>query len=177
MRLRLVIVLLIGSLTICQAQQDPTYAFLSVSPLKTIIELLLIDSKRPDLKAPILNIVTYDNATADPGLIFITPGSQNNTFDFQPGPYIYNNLGELVWSGASTVKASFSAFNAQRCLYTGTPHVCVIFYDGPPGGGAASGSYTAILDETYSVVQKVQPRGTFDRTGANLTQVRRTQHS
>ena len=61
-----------------------------------------------------------------------------------------------------------AAFDAQVCNYEGTPHLCFTQFAGPVGGGAGVGSFSQILDNTYTTVQTLRPMGTY--AGQELTQ-------
>jgi len=68
--------LLLAGLTAVQAQNVSTYSFLS----------------RPDITAPVLDVITYNPALTGSGYIFLTPSSPGVT-NFSVGPKIYNNKG------------------------------------------------------------------------------------
>ena len=62
-----------------------------------------------------------------------------------------------------------NAYDEKVCFYKGTPHLCFTQFTGPVGGGPGGlGSYSSIMDETYTQVQAVAPSGVFD--GQDLTQ-------
>ncbi|MCJ1393156.1 hypothetical protein MMC18_006028 [Xylographa bjoerkii] len=130
----------------------------------TLLNLL----SRPDIQAPTFYVTTSETALLAPGYIMITPSSPGST-NFQNAPYLYNNLGHLVWSGVHHLSPGLGAYDEKVCYYKGTPHLCFTQFTGPVGGGPGGvGSYSAILDETYTQVAAVAPSGTF--AGQDLTQ-------
>lgn len=62
----------------------------------------------------------------------------------------------------------FAITNFRVCTYQSAPHLCVIMYIGPRGGGRAERSYSLILDQSYRPVQKLAPGKMYN--GARLTQ-------
>ncbi|MCJ1283112.1 hypothetical protein MMC26_002439 [Xylographa opegraphella] len=130
----------------------------------TLLNLL----SRPDLQAPTLYVTKSEPALLAPGYIMITPSSPGTT-NFQTAPYIYNNLGHLVWSGQHYLAPGLGPFDEKVCYYKGTPHLCFTQFTGPVGGGPGGlGSYSVIMDHTYTQVVAVAPSGAF--AGQNLTQ-------
>ncbi|KIX97498.1 uncharacterized protein Z520_06950 [Fonsecaea multimorphosa CBS 102226] len=62
---------------------------------------------RPDLRAPLLRLDTYEADAVTPGYWFISPFKhlvvgrmEDEYIPYQNGPQIYNHQGELVWSGS-----------------------------------------------------------------------------
>ncbi|MCJ1307949.1 hypothetical protein MMC25_001598 [Agyrium rufum] len=145
-------VLLLMSAALVNAQNTNIYPFVT----------------RPDILAPVLDVITYNNATTDPGLIFITPSSPGTT-NFDAGPKIYNNQGKLVWSGYKFLDSGLQAFNAEVCQYKGSPHFCFTQFTGDIGGGPGGvRSYSEVFDNTYTPVVRAAPKGTV--LGQPLTQ-------
>ena len=143
--------LLLGSLTLCLGQQVPTFNFLS----------------RPDLLAPIPDVMIYDTNLTSPGYLFLTLNSPGTT-NASVGPYLYNNAGNVVWCGTDQVAAGFKAYDFEICPYQGAQHICFTQFKGAVGGGPGGlGSFTRIIDNTYTTVQEVSPSGKYK--GRNLT--------
>lgn len=72
-----------------------------------------------------------------------------------PGPYIYDNAGELVWSGAGEL-GPMTAHTPRVCQYKGTDHLC--FFTGEQHQGFARG-HGVIMDKHYRVVKQVDSSG------------------
>lgn len=85
-----------------------------------------------------------------PGYIFLAP--YRNT---DPGPYIYDNNGQLVWSSAGTQGGSTS-HNPHVCEYQGADHIC--FFQGNQHHGWARG-HGIIMNKNYRVVRTVEAVG------------------
>ncbi|KAJ5147072.1 hypothetical protein N7526_000424 [Penicillium atrosanguineum] len=98
----------------------------------------------------VLNIEHSDPSKLAPGYIFITPYEAQN-----PGPYIFDNSGELVWSGWG-VSGPGNAHGMHVCKYNGADHLC--FFQGNQQKGYCRG-HGVILDNTYRIVRSVQPGG------------------
>ncbi|KAI9741368.1 MAG: hypothetical protein M1834_003085 [Cirrosporium novae-zelandiae] len=105
---------------------------------------------RPDLfAAPILTVVQKEEDVS-PGYYFVTPYQADN-----PGPYIYDSDGNLVWSGFGNSGPAV-AHNLQVCEYEGTDHLC--FFQGNQMLGYGRG-HGVIMDNQYRIVKSVQPGG------------------
>lgn len=89
----------------------------------------------------------HNDSYITPGLIFLAPYQTT-----QPGPYLYDNKGNLVWSGYGPTGAGPS-FDFRLCPYNGSDHLC--FFTGQELLGYSRG-YGLILDSSYSVVESVQ---------------------
>lgn len=61
---------------------------------------------RPDIRAPKWDVTIYDPDAISPGYWFVAPYKDINQKDYQRwnGPYIYDGIGELIWSGAPMFK-------------------------------------------------------------------------
>ncbi|MCJ1314946.1 hypothetical protein MMC15_000260 [Xylographa vitiligo] len=130
----------------------------------TLLNLL----SRPDLQVPTLYVTKSEPALLAPGYIMITPSTPGKT-NFQQAPYIYNSLGHLVWSGIHHLAPGLGPYDEKVCYYKGTPHLCFTQFTGPVGGGPGGlGSFSEIMDETYTQVVAVAPSGAF--AGQDLTQ-------
>ncbi|CAI7678975.1 unnamed protein product [Penicillium pancosmium] len=105
---------------------------------------------RPDIYPPIVDIEQIDEEKISPGYIFITPYEVDN-----PGPYIFDNTGELVWSGWGA-SGPGNAHGMHVCKYKGADHLC--FFQGNQQKGYCRG-HGLILDNTYRIVRSVQPGG------------------
>ncbi|KAE8356255.1 ASST-domain-containing protein [Aspergillus coremiiformis] len=108
---------------------------------------------RPDIRAPIMDISLKNDTLITPGYIFLAPYETE-----LPGPYIYDNDGNLVWSGADgSISELFH--DLQVCPYNGTDHLC--YFQGKQIGGYARGRHI-ILNKDYAPATTVQ-------TGNGLT--------
>ncbi|SMY19325.1 unnamed protein product [Zymoseptoria tritici ST99CH_1A5] len=105
---------------------------------------------RPDLHAPILTIDLIKPELVTPGYIFLAPYR-----NLDPAPYIYDNYGNLVWSGAGSGGPK-TAHAPRVCTYKGTDHLC--FFQGEQQKGFARG-HGVIMDQSYRVVKTVESTG------------------
>ncbi|KAF2086330.1 hypothetical protein K490DRAFT_74565 [Saccharata proteae CBS 121410] len=105
---------------------------------------------RPELHAPILHFDILYPQLVSPGYIFVAPYR-----NIDPGPYIYDNHGELVWSGAG-LTGPHTSHAPKVCEYKGKDHLC--FFQGEQFQGFARG-HGVIMDETYSTVKTVESGG------------------
>ncbi|KAJ6191106.1 hypothetical protein N7519_001127 [Penicillium mononematosum] len=105
---------------------------------------------RPDIYPPVFNVEKSNPDKLSPGYIFITPYELQN-----PGPYIYDNTGELVWSGWG-ISGPGNAHGLHVCKYKGADHLC--FFQGNQQKGYCRG-HGIIMDKNYRVVRSVQPGG------------------
>ncbi|KAJ5614011.1 hypothetical protein N7528_007665 [Penicillium herquei] len=105
---------------------------------------------RPDIFPPIFKIQHVNTEKLSPGYIFLTPYEAQN-----PGPYIFDNKGELVWSGWG-VSGPGNAHGIHVCKYKGADHLC--FFQGNQQKGYCRG-HGIIMDNTYRIVRSVQPGG------------------
>ena len=102
-----------------------------------------------------------------PSLLFMTLNSPGTT-NASVGPYLYNSAGNLVWFGTNQVPADFKEYDLVICPYQGAQHMCLTQFKGAIGGGPGGlGSFTKIIDKTYTTVQEVTPSGKY--RGHNLT--------
>jgi hypothetical protein len=85
---------------------------------KHIFELRTDSEQRPDIQSPFLNITVFDEANATPGYIFMAPYQTA-----QQSVYMYDNRGNLVWSGFGPTGAGPS-HNFHVCQINGTDHLC-----------------------------------------------------
>ncbi|RMD42028.1 hypothetical protein DV735_g3074, partial [Chaetothyriales sp. CBS 134920] len=105
---------------------------------------------RPDIYAPAFNITIYNEAALTPGYIFIAPYQT-----FQGGPYIYDNHGNLVYSGfGETGSGTFHLFHV--CNVKGTDKLCYI--SGAQNQGYSRG-HGVIMDDTLTTWTSVKSGG------------------
>lgn len=105
---------------------------------------------RPDLHAPIVNFDILRPESVTPGYIFLAPYR-----NLDPGPYIYDNFGNLVWSGAGS-SGPKTAHTPRVCTYKGSDHLC--YFEGEQHQGFARG-HGVILDQSYRVVKTIESSG------------------
>lgn len=101
-----------------------------------------------------------------PGYIFLGPYR-----NLAPGPYIYDNYGELVWSGAGA-SGSKVAHSPHVCQYKGRDHIC--YFQGEQHHGFARG-YGVIMDSKYRVVKNIDSSGAG--ASSDMHEFRMTPHS
>ncbi|KAF4554451.1 Hypothetical protein D9617_4g002050 [Elsinoe fawcettii] len=121
---------------------------------------------RPDLHAPIIDMRILRPELVTPGYIFVAPYRNRD-----PGAYIYDNYGDLIWSGAgdSGPKVSHAP---HTCQYKGKPHLC--FFQGQQHQGFARGHGT-IMDQNYRIVKNIDSSGAG--ASADMHEFRMTPHS
>ncbi|KAL2820929.1 ASST-domain-containing protein [Aspergillus cavernicola] len=102
---------------------------------------------RPDIRAPVLEISIKDDSHISPSYIFLAPYAGDT-----PGPYIYDNNANLIWSGADGSTTDLF-HNLHVCPYDGSDHLC--FFQGTLLEGYARGLHT-ILDSSYKPTTSVQ---------------------
>lgn len=105
---------------------------------------------RPDLHAPILEMDILRPELVAPGYIFVAPYRNAD-----PGPYIYDNWGNLVWSGAGS-SGPKTAHAPHTCMYKGEEHLC--YFQGEQHQGFARG-HGVIMDKHYRIVRTVESSG------------------
>ncbi|KAK3071324.1 hypothetical protein LTR53_008829 [Teratosphaeriaceae sp. CCFEE 6253] len=105
---------------------------------------------RPDLHAPIIDFTILRPELVSPGYIFLAPYR-----NLDPGPYIYDNWGNLVWSGAGE-SGPKTSHTPRVCSYRGRDHLC--FFEGEQHQGFARG-HGVIMDQNYRVVRTVDSAG------------------
>ncbi|PKY08961.1 hypothetical protein P168DRAFT_301562 [Aspergillus campestris IBT 28561] len=106
--------------------------------------------KRPDLFPPVLTVEHRIPDQLSPGYIFVGPYETDNA-----GPYIYDDTGELVWSGWGN-SGPGNAHNVHVCQYQGEDHLC--FFQGVQQRGYCRG-HGVIMDRRYRIVKTVVPGG------------------
>jgi len=105
---------------------------------------------RPDLHAPIIHFDILRPELVTPGYIFLAPYR-----NLDPGPYIYDNYGNLVWSGAGS-SGPKTAHTPRVCKYKGKDHLC--YFQGEQHQGFARG-HGVILDQSYRIVKTIESAG------------------
>lgn len=105
---------------------------------------------RPDLHAPIIQFDILRRELVTPGYIFLAPYR-----NIDPGPYIYDNAGDLVWSGAGS-SGPKTAHTPRVCTYKGKDHLC--YFQGEQHQGFARG-HGVIMDQSYRVVKTIESAG------------------
>ncbi|KAJ5664478.1 hypothetical protein N7507_005209 [Penicillium longicatenatum] len=140
--------------TICSSVRTPSLAVL-LGLLLYVLGAIAEDpvsfyKSRPDIYPPIFKVEHSDQSKLAPGYIFITPYEAQN-----PGPYIFDNKGELVWSGWG-VSGPGNAHGFHVCKYKGADHLC--FFQGNQQKGYCRG-HGIIMDNTYRIARSVQPGG------------------
>ncbi|KAJ9625492.1 uncharacterized protein PV06_01777 [Exophiala oligosperma] len=102
---------------------------------------------RPDIYAPFLNISLFDEDAVTPGYIFMGPYQT-----FQEAVYIYDNRGNLVWSGFAETGGGPS-HNFHVCSINGTENLCFITAAQNVGYGRG---YAVVLDNTLTTHTSVR---------------------
>ncbi|THZ82942.1 hypothetical protein D6C84_05363 [Aureobasidium pullulans] len=105
---------------------------------------------RPDLHAPMLEMTLLRPELVAPGYIMLAPYR-----NVDPGPYIYDNWGQLVWSGAGS-SGPKTAHAPHTCDYKGEEHLC--YFQGEQHQGFARG-HGVIMDKHYRIVKTVESSG------------------
>ncbi|KAF2084088.1 hypothetical protein K490DRAFT_49964, partial [Saccharata proteae CBS 121410] len=112
----------------------------------------------PELRAPKFEVRIHDSDHVSPGYWFVAPYDTNNDWDHdtplweacQVGPHIYDNNGELVWSGACLV-GNRNSFDFRKIDYEGQKYLSMNVAWGEKYMWGAG----LVLDESYNVVQEV----------------------
>ncbi|RFU33836.1 hypothetical protein B7463_g2515, partial [Scytalidium lignicola] len=117
-------------------------------------------TSEPDIKAPLFNITHYDEGTISPGYWFIDPydglgtrRSKTLASLFQVGAHMYDNRGELVWSGAAVFE-NRNSFDFKVIQINGTSHLSLILAENGERDMDLRGA-GIIMDSQYTVQQKV----------------------
>ncbi|KAF2658149.1 hypothetical protein K491DRAFT_690496 [Lophiostoma macrostomum CBS 122681] len=140
---------------LCRAVFNPSIvAFFLTTPTTAIVDEKTSPTSffrsRPDLHAPIVELEIFKPELVSPGYVFLAPYR-----NIDPGLYIYDNSGQLIWSGAGT-QGSSTVHNPHVCQYGGQDHLC--FFQGHQHHGWARG-HGVIMDNRYRVVQTVEAVG------------------
>ncbi|KAK5462868.1 hypothetical protein LTS15_002580 [Exophiala xenobiotica] len=102
---------------------------------------------RPDIYAPFLNISLFDEDAVTPGYIFMGPYQT-----FQEAIYIYDNRGNLVWSGFGETGGGPS-HNFHVCSINGTNNLCFITTAQNVGYGRG---YAVVMDDTLTMQTSIR---------------------
>ena len=106
--------------------------------------------QRPDLHAPIVDFPILRPELVSPGYIFVAPYR-----NLDPGPYIYDNEGNLIWSGVAW-SGPRVAHAPRVCRYRGDDHLC--FFTGTQHQGFSRG-HGVIMDKHYRTVKTIEAYG------------------
>ncbi|KAB8265283.1 MFS general substrate transporter [Aspergillus pseudonomiae] len=115
-----------------------------------VAEIDSVFRSRPDLYPPVLTIERSSPEKVTPGYIFVGPYEAANS-----GPYIYDNDGNLVWSGWGS-SGPGNAHGMHVCKYKGEDHLC--FFQGVQQNGYCRG-HGVIMNNQYRTVKTVLPGG------------------
>ncbi|KAK5170237.1 uncharacterized protein LTR77_004823 [Saxophila tyrrhenica] len=103
---------------------------------------------RPDLDAPRWEVAVYDQEAVAPGYWFVAPYEEVDQKDGSEAwnaPHIYDQDGQLIWSGAPMFDG-FSSFDFRVSEVRGKPMLTLL---------RPHYSYAAVLDETYTNIANV----------------------
>jgi hypothetical protein len=103
---------------------------------------------RPDLKPPVMKIVTPAKGTA-PGYIFLAP----KMAVAQAGPMIMDNRGQVVWFHPLKFTKGVTDFRAQR--YRGKP--VLTWWRGKLSNVGVGDGWYVIYDTSYKPIAEVRP--------------------
>lgn len=109
---------------------------------------------RPDIDAPRWDITVYDEDALAPGYWFIAPyeqADQTARGEGWVGPHIYDQKGELIWSGVPMLNG-FDVFGFTKTTFEGKDMLSMVYRH----------QYGAILDESYRIHQKAHVESGFD---------------
>ncbi|KAF9636611.1 putative Arylsulfotransferase protein [Lasiodiplodia theobromae] len=147
----------------------PAAAVLLWLPVATGIDLWVVNDEsvmptslflsRPDITPPELDITVYKPEAITPGYFFLAPWRRPRGGP-DHGPYIYDNDGNLVWSGAASF-GGINAYNPHVCQHNSKDHLC--FFQGEGRLGYAKG-VGMVLDSSYDLVKMVKPSGSLSGT-------------
>ncbi|PWY94717.1 MFS general substrate transporter [Aspergillus sclerotioniger CBS 115572] len=119
--------------------------------LQTVVaEIDSVFKSRPDLYPPVFTLEHRVPDKLSPGYIFVGPYEASNS-----GPYIYDDEGNLVWSGWGN-SGPGNAHGMHVCKYKGKDHLC--FFQGVQQNGYCRG-HGVIMDDHYRIVRTVVPGG------------------
>lgn len=110
----------------------------------------MLTAQRPDIYAPSLYITRHDDSLITPGYIFLAPYQT-----FQAGIYIYDNRGNLVYSGFAATGGGPS-HNFHVCDAGGTDRLCYI--TGSQNDGYVRG-YGIVMDDTFTTTTSIKSGG------------------
>ncbi|KAJ9266769.1 hypothetical protein DTO212C5_6196 [Paecilomyces variotii] len=134
---------------------------LALLSIATCLHLAAADwqfKSRPDLAPPRLNITIPAAPDVEKGYLFIAPfagleAPGETHGPRQPGPYIFRDDGELIWSGYSYY--SIWATNFQKGRWKGRDVLFSFEGDHNPAYGHGHG-HTTILDQHYETIRELR---------------------
>lgn len=132
-----------------------------LSALEPLLIIAAADHRfktRPEFNIPTLNITVPASRNAvEEGFIFVAPyeqfGSLEGKGPIQPGPYIYRDDGELVWSGVGFT-AGWTA-NFVPDTWNGKQYLRTFQGRLDPKHGRMFGTHI-LLDQNYDIVKTVK---------------------
>ncbi|KAK7530230.1 ASST-domain-containing protein, partial [Phyllosticta citribraziliensis] len=116
--------------------------------------------QRPDLRAPKLAVRVVNKTAVSPGYHFVAPYNTNNDWEShktplieacQVGPHIYDNNGELIWSGACLFRNE-NGFDFKAIHYDNKTYLSLDNVRGDPSLYGAG----IILSDQYKIIKDVQ---------------------
>lgn len=116
---------------------------------------------RPDIEAPKWDITIYDQEALAPGYWFLAPYAnlQQTSYPLWNGPHIYDQNGDLIWSGAPHFDHR-NVYDFRVSIVNDTPMLTANFPHNFSSGNAV------ILDETYNTNRLVDMVG--NNSGTNM---------
>ncbi|KAK7560756.1 ASST-domain-containing protein, partial [Phyllosticta citricarpa] len=114
----------------------------------------------PDLRAPKLAVRVVNRTAVSPGYHFVAPYNTNNDWEShktplieacQVGPHIYDNNGELIWSGACLFRNE-NGFDFKAIHYNNKTYLSLDDVRGDPSLYGAG----IILSDQYQIIKDVQ---------------------
>ncbi|KXT13806.1 hypothetical protein AC579_2339 [Pseudocercospora musae] len=108
---------------------------------------------RPDILAPVLNVRLHDTQSISPGYIFLSTWSSDRSSETQNAPYIFDNDGELIYTGYSHSLPTTKYFNFQSHHFSNHTPVLSVFR-GTSNRGRGKG-HIGLYDDTYRVIRTI----------------------
>lgn len=119
---------------------------------------------RPDLNVPTLNITHHVGFGEDkaselaPGLFFVAPFAGGNDQEkhgpLQPGPYLFDDSGNLVWTGFAQYYSIWTV-NLQKTQFEGRD--ALLAFQGKHNAAHGHGhGVLKLLDSSYNVLKEVR---------------------
>lgn len=111
---------------------------------------------RPDIGAPRWDIKIYDEEALAPGYWFLAPYANLGqvSYPLWNGPHIYDQQGELVWSGAPMFDHR-NTHDFKTTMMDDQPMMTLIKTDDAHEAGV-------IMDNTYNIDRRIDMRGNLD---------------
>ena len=110
---------------------------------------------RPDIDAPRYDVTVYNPDALAPGYFFVTPYQkveQTERDGNWVGPHIYDQTGELIWSGAPLAQG-FSIFGMKKTAFNGADDMLSMIY---------RKEFGAIINSSYQIHERVHVEEGFD---------------